>query len=183
MTVNNKGQVAGSTGTCATYNIALGYPLHPLHAVLWEKDGTPIDLGSLGGSEHSAWGNDAEGLNSAGHVVGTSSLADDTTFHAFLWTKETGKMLDLGTTPGVANSTAIAINDNDEVVGISLDATHFSATLWKDRKALDLNTVIPANSPLHLMSGCSINNRGQIIGFAVDQSGAVHGYELIPAGE
>jgi uncharacterized membrane protein len=92
-------------------------------------------------------------------------------------------MLDLGTVPGIANSMAIAINDYDEVVGISLDATHFAATLWKHGKAIDLNTVIPANSPLHLMSACSINDQGQIIGFAVDQSGAIHGYELIPAGE
>jgi probable HAF family extracellular repeat protein len=183
VTVNNRGQVAGSTGTCAAYSFSLGYPMHPLHAVLWEKDGTANDLGSLGGDEHSAWGNDAEGLNNAGHVVGASSLADDETYHAYIWTKEAGKMVDLGTAPGVANSMAIAINASDEVVGISMDATHFTATLWKHGVAADLNTLIPANSALYLLAGCSINDGGEIIGLAVDETGAYHGYELIPADE
>jgi probable HAF family extracellular repeat protein len=183
ITVNDKGQVAGSTGTCAAYNYALGYPMHALHAVLWEKDGTPVDLGSLGGDEKSAWGNDAEGLNNSGHVVGASSLPDDATNHAYLWTKETGKMLDLGTVPGIANSMAIAINDSDEIVGISMDATHFAATLWKHGVAADLNTMIPASSSLYLLAGCSINASGQIIGLAIDASGAYHGDELIPTDE
>jgi probable HAF family extracellular repeat protein len=181
--VNNKGQAVGATGTCAVYNFMLGYSLQPLHAVLWEKDGTPIDLKSLGGDEHSAWGNFAEALNNSGHVVGSSSLSDDVTLHAYLWTKEVGMMLDLGAARGIANSTAIAINDSDEVVGISLDATHFTATLWKHGVAADLNTLIPANSPLYLLAGCSINTGGEIIGLAIDATGAYHGYELIPADE
>jgi probable HAF family extracellular repeat protein len=183
ITVNNRGQVAGTTGTCAPYSYALGYPMHPLHAVLWENDGTPIDLGSLGGDANSYWGNDAEGLNNLGHVVGASSLPDDSTYHAYIWTREAGKMLDLGTAPGVQNSLAIAINDSDEVVGILIDATHFTATRWKHGVASDLNTLIPANSPLYLLAGCSINDHGRIIGLAVDATGAYHGYELLPAEE
>ena len=84
----------------------------------------------------------------------------------------------------ITNSLAIAINDSDDVVGSSLDfATQFVATIWKHGVATDLNTLIPANSPLHLMFGCWINSSGHIIGVAVDGSGVYHGYELIPTDE
>jgi uncharacterized membrane protein len=45
--INNKGQVVGASGVCA--NLAPPpYPSpSPSHAVLWDRDGTPIDLGSL----------------------------------------------------------------------------------------------------------------------------------------
>jgi probable HAF family extracellular repeat protein len=186
--VNDRGQAVGATGTCAVLNFLLpSFPMHPLHAVLWERDGTPIDLKSLGGNEQSMWGNVAEGLNNSGHVVGSSSLSDNVTFHAFFWTRETGKMQDLGpfvNSTGITNSLAIAINDGDDIVGVSTDlTTQFVATIWKHGVATDLNTLIPANSPLYLLSGCSINASGQIIGLAIDGSGAYHGYELTPAGK
>ena len=183
VTVNNKGQAVGATGICAVFSFLLGYPMHPLHAVLWEKDGTHVDLGSLGGDEQSFWGNVAEGLNNHGHVAGSSSLSDNVTFHAFLWTSESG-MKDLGTASGLPNSFAIAINDSDEIVGVSTDlATQFTATLWKHGVPVDLNTLIPGNSSLYLISGCSINASGQIIGLAIDTSGNFHGYELNPMDE
>ena len=45
--INSKGQVVGSSGVCAN-TTPLPY-VSSAHAVLWERDGTPIDLGSLGG--------------------------------------------------------------------------------------------------------------------------------------
>jgi probable HAF family extracellular repeat protein len=185
--VNNKGQAVGATGTCAVFNFLLGFPMHPLHAVLWEKDGTPVDLGSLGGDGQSFWGNVAAAINDSGHIVGSSSLSDDVTFHGFFWTKEAGKMQDLGPIPnstGIANSFAIGINDRDEVVGVSTDLNlQVVATIWKHGVATDLNTLIPANSPLVLLSGCWINSKGEIVGLALDSTGAYHGYELIPDNE
>jgi probable HAF family extracellular repeat protein len=160
--------------------------MNPLHAVLWEKDGTPTDLGSLGGDANSALGSAAKDINSFGHVVGYSSLADDATVNAFLWTKKSGKMEDLAPIPGAANSIAIALNDSDVVVGSSTDSTFttFTATIWKHGVATDLNTLIPTGSSLHLIFGCSINSRGEILGLATDLTGAVYyAYELIPAGE
>jgi hypothetical protein len=45
----------------------------------------------------------------------------------------------------------------------------------------DLNSLIPADSPLFLMLACSINARGEIVGQAVDKtSGEVRGYMLTP---
>jgi probable HAF family extracellular repeat protein len=179
--INNKGQAAGTSGTCSVFNAQFLLPIHPVHAVVWEADGAAVDLKSLGGNDVSVAGNLALGINNAGHVVGFSSLADNVTFHAFLWSKEAGRMLDLGTAPGVANSSAIAINDSNVAVGVSTDAAHFLATIWTHGVATDLNSLIPANSPLYLLIACSINANGQIIGLAVDADGNLHGYELNPA--
>jgi hypothetical protein len=186
LAINNHGEAAGMTGTCGPLNFVLGYYMNPLHAVLWEKDGTPTDLGSLGGNESSAFGNAAKAINSFGHVVGLSSLSDNVTFNAFLWTRETGKMKALVPIKGIANSIAIALNDSDEVVGSSINSTFttLTATIWKNGVPTDLNTLIPANSSLYLMFGCSINSRGQILGLATNLAGTVfHAYELIPVGE
>ena len=87
---------------------------------------------------------------------------------------------------GLVNSIAIALNDRDEVVGSSIDSTFTTliATIWKHGVPVDLNTLIPANSSLYLLFGCSINSRGQILGLATDLAGTVyHAYELIPVGE
>jgi uncharacterized membrane protein len=186
LAINNHGEAAGITGTCGAFNLVLGYYMNPLHAVLWEKDGTPTDLGSLGGNESSAFGNAAKDINSFGHVVGLSSLSDNVTFNAFLWTRETGKMKALVPIKGIANSIAIALNDSDEVVGSSISSTFstLTATMWKHGVPVDLNTLIPANSSLYLLFGCSINSRGQILGLATNLAGTVyHAYELTPVGE
>jgi uncharacterized membrane protein len=184
--INNHGEAAGTTGTCGAFNLTLGYYMNPLHAVLWEKDGTPTNLGSLGGNEKSLMGTVAKDLNSRGDVVGYSSLPDNATVNAFLWARESGKMKALVPIKGIANSIAIALNDSDEVVGSSINSTFttLTATIWKNGVPADLNTLIPANSSLHLVFGCSINSRGQILGLATNLAGTVyHAYELIPVGE
>jgi uncharacterized membrane protein len=184
--INNHGEAVGTTGTCGAASFVVGYYINPLHAVLWEKDGTPIDLKSLGGNESSALGNAAKAINSGGHVVGFSSLPDNVTINAFFWTRETGKMQALVPLKGIANSIAIALNDSDEVVGSSINSafTTMTATIWKNGVPADLNTLIPANSSLYLIFGCSINSRGQILGLATNLAGTVyHAYELIPVVE
>jgi uncharacterized membrane protein len=186
LAINNHGEAAGMTGTCGPFNVVLGYYMNPLHAVLWEKGGTPTDLGSLGGNAQSPVGTAAKALNSGGHVVGVSSLSDNVTFNAFFWTREAGKMKALVPIKGIANSIAIALNDSDEVVGSSINSTFttLTATIWKNGVPTDLNTLIPANSSLYLIFGCSINSRGQILGLATNLAGTeYHAYELIPVGK
>jgi probable HAF family extracellular repeat protein len=131
-------------------------------------------------------GTAAKDLNSRGDVVGYSSLADNATVNAFLWTRGTGKMKALAPIKGNVNSIAIALNDSDVVVGSSINSTFtaLTATIWKNGVPTNLNTLIPANSSLYLIFGCSINSRGQILGLATNLAGTVyHAYELIPAGE
>jgi probable HAF family extracellular repeat protein len=179
--INDSGQVVGASGTCAPYSIITGLYMQPLHALLWET-GTVTDLGSLGGTGQGN-GIIPHGINNQGQVVGYSDLKGNANFHAFLWARATG-MQDLGTLTGDVNSLAIAINDAGDVVGVSLDANfNPRGFLWQNGTITDLNTLVPANSPLSLITACGINSSGQIVGFAVTSTGVAHGYLLTPVGE
>ena len=176
--INDNGQVVGVSGPCAAFNPNLGLYLVDSHALLWQ-DGTVTDLGNLGG-DGGFGGNHACAINNQGQVVGHSDLTGDTTFHAYLWTKETG-MRDLDTLLGDFASLALGINDRGEVVGASLDA-NFSlrAFLWENGVMTDLNALIPSNSGLYLQLAESINARGEIIGFGQTSTGEVHGFLATP---
>jgi probable HAF family extracellular repeat protein len=178
--INDKGQVVGASGSCTSFNVGSTLTnLLGLHALLWE-DGTATDLGNLGGTNPPAPGHNANAISNRGQVVGDSFLADNATFHAFLWTKDSG-MQDLGTLPGDLFSFAASINDRGQAVGGSLDANfNERPVLWEDGVPIDINTLILADSPLHLVHACGINSRGQISGFGVTSTGEVHGYLATP---
>ena len=177
--INDNGEVVGGSGTCATFNLNFLYNLVPVHALLWEK-GKVTDLGNLGGKTGQAGGNIAYDINNQGQVVGNSDLRGDKTFHAFLWTRKTG-MQDLGTLPGDVASFSISINDAGSAVGGSLDAKfNPRAFLWEKGVMTDLNTRIAGHSPLYLLTGCSINSRGEITGLGMTSNGQIHTYLAIP---
>lgn len=181
MGVNDLGQTVGSSGTCATQGVPP--QVKGLHAVLWEADGTPKDLGRFGDQDHTM-SNNASSINDLGDVVGTSEV-NDGTVHSFLWTKAKGRQ-DLGTLTSAAFVTVAGccrtVNNLDEVVGFSVDPTGSTAFLWRDGKIKDLNTLIPANSTLHLMGAYSINDEGEIAGQAcvLPACTEMHAYRLTP---
>jgi len=178
--INDNGQVVGGSGACATFNTNFLYNLAPVHALLWDK-GKATDLGNLGGETGQAGGNIAYDINNQGQAVGNSDLPGDTTFHAFLWTKRTG-MQDLGTVSEDVASVSISINDAGSVVGASLDANfNPRAFLWEKGVMTDLNTLIAGDSPLYLLTGCSINSRGEITGLGLTSTGEIHTYLARPA--
>ncbi len=177
--INDYSQAVGASGTCATFNPINLYNLVPVHAVLWEN-GKATDLGNLGGTTGQAGGNIAFDINNLGQVVGNSDLAGDTTFHAFLWTRKT-RMQDLGTLSGDVASLSISINDAGSIVGASLDANfNPRAFLWEKGVMTDLNTLVAGNSPLYLLTGCSINSRGEITGLGLTSTGETHTYLATP---
>jgi hypothetical protein len=45
---------------------------------------------------------------------------------------------------------------------------------------IDLNTRIPAGSPLQLQSAVAINDRGEIAGYGTLPNGDMHAFVLIP---
>jgi probable HAF family extracellular repeat protein len=165
--INDRGEAVGASGNCGPFNAIEQNNLTPLHAVLW-RNGNAVDLGNLGG-DGKFNGIYASGLNDRGQVVGTSDTAGDASFHGFLWHE--GHITDLGTLPGDAYSSAIAIGKHGLVLGVSISAS-FSprAALWRDGTAADLNTLVPQDSTLYLESACSINDKGEIIGFAALKS-------------
>lgn len=178
--VNDNGQVVGGSGSCAPFNPISLNSLQPLHALLWEA-GTMIDLGNLGGNGQGN-GILAYNINNHGQVVGYSDLRGNASFHAFLWSSGTG-MQDIGTLAGDVDSFAIGINDAGDVVGASLDANfNPHPYLRHNGIMMNLNTLIPANSPLVLLLACSINSSGQIIGLAMTSTGEYHSYVATPTG-
>lgn len=185
--INDNGEAVGASGRCG--NTVLPPVAFGPHAVLWEKDGSPTDLGNLGGTRRNA----ALSINNQSQVVGASSLTADSTPspgpHAFLWTREAGKMRDLGTLPGATpsapkdvKSVGLGINDGGDVVGASFDADgNPRAYIWRNGVMTDLNTLVPASSPLFLLFAFAINSRGEIAGFGVTSTGDVHSFLATPS--
>lgn len=166
--INDEGQAVGTSGLCS--NVTVPPNPHPggPHAVLWEREGTPINLGSLGGTY-----NVATSINDRGDVAGNGQSASDGHVHPFLWTRDEG-MQDLGAMPG-ANLTVAPccndLNDHRQIAGFWIDANfNFHAYLWEHGTYTDLNTLIPANSDLYLTQAASINDSGQIGGNAIVKS-------------
>jgi probable HAF family extracellular repeat protein len=154
--INEHGQVAGGSGTCAPFNFNNFLYLQFNHAVLWDN-GRPIDLGNLGGSLNTF----ALGINNRGDVVGSSDVANDTAFNGFLWTKEKGRMDPLVPFGTDVLSVALAVNDGREATGVSLNGKFESrATLWLHESPHDLNTLVPSTSGLYLLLACGVNESG-----------------------
>jgi hypothetical protein len=61
------------------------------------------------------------------------------------------------------------INDKGDIVGFAISGTTFSSTalIWQDKKPVDLNPLIPANSGWFLPAASSINNAGEIVGYGL----------------
>ena len=176
--INDSGQAAGASGDCTVLQGGGTY-LQARHALLWQTGGV-TDLGSLGGTG-LGMGIVALGINNQGQVAGASDLAGDKTFHAFLWSRNTG-MEDLGTLPGDVSSGALAVSDAGEVVGASFDK-EFNLTAFVRQPGgamTDLNTLIPANSPLFLVLACSINSSGYIAGVGITGAGEAHAFLATP---
>jgi len=185
--INDAGQVVGVSGTCANSYLP-GFAAGP-HAVLWDQDGTVHLLPNLGGSNPDpavlAVGNVAFEINNNGVIAGQSALSDNTTFHPALW--QDGIVADLGVLPGDKVGAALDLNNRGEVVGASIAAPgppngNARAWLWRDGVMTDLNTLVPENSPLYLLTAFAINDSGEIVGFGATPSGDIHGFLATPCG-
>lgn len=158
--INQAGQVVGISGICQN---AVGR-LSAEHAVLWQN-GVVTRIGDLGGA---GW-NTPMDINNRGQVVGFSDLpgdnnGDSPNFHAFLWSQSEG-IQDLQTLSGDALSEALGVNEQGQVVGVSIDAAgNQRAFLWQYGQMRDLNSLIPADSPYVLQAAQDINEQGEIAG-------------------
>lgn len=138
------------------------------HAAMF-KDGTAVDLGSLGGQLFSR----ANGVNALRQVVGFSGPRRDTTeSRGFIWTEQVG-MVDIGTLGGSYARTN-AINDEGFVTGTSQvddvalpGGTHafiyqpLSPTERHSEPMRDIGT-LGGNSSY----GMSINNNNHVVGYS-----------------
>lgn len=183
-TINDEGQVVGASGLCSTTGappFAINFTTAS-HAVLWEKDGSIHDLGSLGGAA-----NTPGSVNNRGEVVGTAQSPIDGTTHAFLWTKQTG-MLDYGAFPGAVATIVPCChtnNDRGEIVGFSVEPTNSyggRALIWRGNEPKDFNDFILNPGPfVYLTSAFSINDAGEIVCQGITNVGELHACLAVPS--
>jgi probable HAF family extracellular repeat protein len=170
---NNRRQVIGDSNLAGDQT---------QHAFLWER-GVLTDLGTLGGDNSNA-----VAIADSGLVVGSADLPGSETHHGFLWRR--GVMTDLGGLYADPCSNAHGVNIRGQVVGDATNCNGLSlhAFLWESGGPMvDLNTLIPPNSSLHLLVAVNINNRGEIVGVGVpqgvppeDKETRAHVFVLIP---
>lgn len=184
--LNDNGQAVGTTGICTNTLVppfAIG-----AHAVMWDADGKVRDLGNLGGGPNPqvlGVGNVAFAINNRAAVTGVSVLPDGINTHAFLWTSATG-MRDLGTLPGDNISAGLGMNNLGDVAGASIAGPDPlsgvpKAVVWHHGVITDLNTVVPADTSLLLLTAFMINEVGQVAGFGLDlNTFEVHGFIATP---
>ena len=169
---NNKGQVVGLSDN-GLIDPLLGAPEG--RGVLWEKSGSIIDLGTLGGNQSLAGA-----INERGQVIGVAANTTPDAYSLFGWATETrgfiwekGVMQDLGTLGG-ADTSLSGINESGQVAGVSYvnsnpppdpDLCGFPITthpfFWQDGKMVDIGTLGGTCG-----STATINNRGQVAGFS-----------------
>jgi probable HAF family extracellular repeat protein len=161
--INNRGEVVGLS------DLAGDAEVHPF---LWTKDTGMRDLGTLGGTFGVT-----QMISNSGKAVGGSTLAGDTQEDAFLWD---GTMHNLGALNGC--SYPWWINDGDQVVGNwGTNGCRQGGFLWENGGPMvDLNTLVSSNAGLSVAAAVEINNRGEIVGDAVDANGNLHAILLIP---
>ena len=181
---NDRGQVVGSTGACATTFVAGAARLAGPHAVLWDSDGqrTAIPLDPPGSTDALST---AYGINNRGQIAGASGT---TSLRSWVWSSRTGRIW-LGTLPGDLGSVPQWINNRGQVVGASCVDTplcvlgpgvQLRAYLWQDGVMADLNDLIASDSHLYLGVALAINDRGQITGIGVTNEGEPHAFLATP---
>ena len=171
--INNQGQAVGYSGSCVAAT----------HAVVW-KNNTAFVLQDLGGTKS----NIAFVINDRGQVAGKVRSADGSTYVAALWQPD-GTLTNLGILPGDFAAFATGINNRGQVVGNTFDSS-FNWThgfIWQNNVMTDINTLIPADSNLSVISASNINDRGQISGMATVRTGPhagnIHAFLATPVEE
>lgn len=112
-----------------------------------------IPLGTLGGLTSVALA-----VNDLGQVVGGADTAHGRRI-AFLW--DAGVMTNLGALPGIRHSEAWGVNNNAQVVGLSVDfiGGQGRAFLWREGEMIDLGDLGGGEASAH-----AINDAGQVVG-------------------
>lgn len=178
--INNRGQIAGQSEIDAVDSV-LG--IKEVRPVVWQH-GQIFNLGTLGGSEGTAYG-----INNKGQIAGfaQNSITDPLSFidfaifgsskgtqtRAVLW--DDGVARDLGTLGG-PDAFASFINQRGQIAGISYtDSTPNASTglptihefLWDKGRMIDLGSLGGTDvGGFNLLPSGALNDRGEVIGLS-----------------
>jgi uncharacterized membrane protein len=129
---------------------------------------------------------EAAALDDDTDVVGAVSDAADQNALAAIW-GPSGQGRVLGAIGSDTGSIALDINSRGIVVGgsgmvsFSTAASYAHAFVARREGAIeDLNTLIPASSPLTLHVAYAVNDRGEIAGLGTNAAGETHAFILVP---
>jgi probable HAF family extracellular repeat protein len=161
--INNAGQIVGNASGPG-----------PVARAFLIRGGVTSLVPTLGGGER----NTASAINDAGQVVGASATAGEGADRAYLYNSGDGTIVDLGSLPGEAGSSANDVNNLGQVVG---DARGGSGVfLWEDGVMLDLAELIDPDSGWTLSTAKAINDDGWIIGTGDNPAGESAGFLMTP---
>jgi probable HAF family extracellular repeat protein len=153
LAINNNGQIVGTNG----------------RAVLWQTDGTQVDLGA-NPCCNGTWSS-ATSINDNGQIAGTRSESGGYN-RAFLWVN--GSITEIGTLGipfSASSSTANAVNDLGHVVGGSQSQGQWwgqsHGYIWMNGAMTDLGSL----STDYGSEATGINNSDQVIGRSADANG------------
>jgi probable HAF family extracellular repeat protein len=123
---------------------------------------TITDLGILGSPVS---------INNKGHIIGNGgSFGSSGVEHGFIWTPETG-VTDIGALLGASGrSDAVAMNDSDQVVGVSY-VPYPHAIFWTAKKG-----ITDLGAGIFKSAAGAINNRGEVIGTSNDGLGNIRSF-------
>jgi probable HAF family extracellular repeat protein len=184
--VNNRGQVVGYSSLAADPGACTaGGGFANCDVFLWDR-GTLTDLTATtnGGSPSFVFG-----INDKEEIVGAAGFPN-APLDAYIW--RNGVAADLGHLSD-CYSLGFGINSHSQVVGGTfdcIDASHSRAFLWENGAMVDLDDLVPPDSPLQLVEAAAINDRGEIAGNGAppgvarkDFGTLGHAFLLIPCDE
>jgi len=152
--INNYGQVLGHATLPGDLKI---------HPTFWEDDRLlDLTVSSHGGSLLTAnW------LTEDGELVGAADFTSvgGPVFGGAIWKR--GHLTNIDTEDADCGVEAWGMNDHGNVVGSATCGDETHAWLWNGGHAIDLNTLVPSDAPLHLVRGLMIGEHGDIVGIGV----------------
>lgn len=155
LAINAAGDIAG-----------WGYGVSGYQRAFLLSGGSIKDLGTLGGTNSRALG-----MNDVGTVVGDAHLLllpggdPNAIVRAFMW--KSGDMTQISPLIGDTLSEARAVNNHDQVVGISLDLGAYGSTTWDYKSFIysaGTTTQLPALFGGNFTNVHDINDQGQVVG-------------------
>jgi probable HAF family extracellular repeat protein len=137
-------------------------------AVVWSKDGSVRDLGTLNKNCENICYSGVVGISDSGVVAGSSQVSQNGSWDPFVWTDDSG-MVNLESVYPL--STPEAINVFGGIAGQSDVGGYALASLWRPRTGVENLGALPGGD---YSLALAINNLFQVVGYSAFPGGDDH---------